>query len=225
MHLLSMGCTRVQVWRGWLSVKRFLQETKVVADPKFLSQLEAHISRLESDLHVAVAGSLVKRAGKPYFLPPFAATGFQPFDSMAQSTRRHEPGNGCPDVAFANCSAPPANCSCQGFAGGPTYAGFRYYSEMLSSGFLSPSVATAIASFREEHMGTVSSLGYLDGHLDSMQGSGYAHAAVALRRTDAFLALLFGQVANYHSRGTFNAPEQLGMCAAACTYTARRSPV
>ena len=197
-------------------MKRFLAETTVLADPAFASQLESHISRLAADLRVAVEGSLVRRAGEPYFLPPFAASEFPPYTSMASVTRGHEPGNGCPDVPTANCSAMPANCSCEGFAGGPLYAGFRYYSEMLSSGFLAPPVAAAIFTFRATHAGTISGLGVIDGHLDSMQGAGYAHAAAALRRTDDFLALLYGQIANYHARGSYNAPEQLGMYARAC---------
>ena len=46
----------------------------------------------------------------------------------------------------------------QGFAGGPTYAGFRYYSEMLGSGTLSDEVANAVNDFRETHMGTLSGM-------------------------------------------------------------------
>ena len=48
-------------------------------------------------------------------------------------------------------------------------------------------------------------------HLDGMPAEGYAHSAVALRRVSTFQSLYFGHIANYHSRGTFNAPEQLSL--------------
>ena len=38
---------------------------------------------------------------------------------------------------------------------------------------------------------------------------GYAYSAAATDRTKPFLSLLFGHIANYQSRGSFNAPEQL----------------
>lgn len=71
-------------------------------DAAFSAQLDAHINRLAADLRVAVQASLVLKGGKPYFLPPFAATGFKPYDSMVQKSRGHEPGNGCPDFAPTN---------------------------------------------------------------------------------------------------------------------------
>ena len=40
--------------------------------------------------------------------------------------------------------------------------------------------------------------------------AGYAYSAAATNRTQAFNSLLFGHIANYQSRGSFNAPEQLG---------------
>ena len=36
-----------------------------------------------------------------------------------------------------------------------SYANFRYFAEMLSSGFLNASASTALARFRETHFGTV----------------------------------------------------------------------
>ena len=38
-----------------------------------------------------------------------------------------------------------------------------------------------------------------------------AHSAVSLKRTESFQALYFGHIANYQSRGVFNAPEQLSL--------------
>lgn len=47
-------------------------------------------------------------------------------------------------------------------------------------------------------------------HLDDMPAAGYAYSDVATNRTRSFNSLLFGHIANYQSRGTYNAPEQLG---------------
>ena len=48
-------------------------------------------------------------------------------------------------------------------------------------------------------------------HLDDMPAEGYAHSAISLGRTESFQALYFGHIANYQSRGVFNAPEQLSL--------------
>lgn len=85
------------------------------------------------------------------------------------------------------------------------------YSEMLSSGFLDDPVAQALNDFRESHTGTLSGMTRYTDHLDDMPASGYAHSAVSLRRTESYQALLFGHIANYHSRGSYNAPEQLSL--------------
>jgi hypothetical protein len=198
-------------WRGWVEVSRFLADTAAVRDAAFASQLSAHVTQLQADLKVAVRESLVKKNGKAFFLPPFAAVGFQPYKSMIAKTRGHEPGNGCPDSCPTNCTPTTLKdrlCNCEGYAGGPTYAGFRYYSEMLSSSFLEPEVANAINDFREAHTGTLSGMTRYEDHLDDMPASGYGHSAVSLSRTESFQALFYGHLANYQSRGVYSAPEQ-----------------
>jgi hypothetical protein len=198
--------------RGWIAVQRFLSDTVAVNDEAFFLELGVHISQLKHDLSVAVEGSLVRKDGKSFFLPPYAAVGFKPYKTMIEKTRSHEPGNGCPDFAATQCPAVEGSkCDCTGFAGGPTYAGFRYYSEMLGSGTLSTDVAIAVNEFRETHMGTLSGMTRYVDHLDDMPAAGYGHSAVALGRTESALALYYGHIANYQSRGVFNAPEQLGL--------------
>jgi hypothetical protein len=44
-----------------------------------------------------------------------------------------------------------------------------------------------------------------------MPAAGYALSAITLDRIPSFLSLLVGHMANYQSRGTFNAPEQLSL--------------
>lgn len=68
----------------------------------------------------------------------------------------------------------------------------------------------ALSEYRESHFGTLSSMTRFRTHLDDMPSSGYAYSSVATNRTRSFNSLLFGHVANYQSRGSFNAPEQLG---------------
>jgi hypothetical protein len=222
--------------RGWVAVQRFLSDTAITVDGKadLEAALRGHISQLRRDLGAAIEGSLVRSGatsgavggggggggvgggggggGVPFFLPPFAASGFKPYATMVEKTRDHEPGNGCPDFAATRCpSVENSTCDCTGFAGGPTYAGFRYYSEMLGSGTLPADVAGAVNEFREARMGTLSGMTRYEDHLDDMPASGYARSAIALGRTGSALALFFGHVANYQSRGVFNAPEQLGL--------------
>ena len=43
------------------------------------------------------------------------------------------------------------------------------------------------------------------------RAEGYARSALELSRVQSFQALLFGHAANYHSRGVYNAPEQLSL--------------
>ena len=49
-------------------------------------------------------------------------------------------------------------------------------------------------------------------HLDDMPAHGYALSSLTLDRIPSFLSLLFGHIANYHSRGTYNSPEQVPHC-------------
>ena len=44
-----------------------------------------------------------------------------------------------------------------------------------------------------------------------MPATGYAYSAAATDRVRPFLSLMFGHMANYQARGTFNSPEQLSL--------------
>jgi hypothetical protein len=46
-------------------------------------------------------------------------------------------------------------------------------------------------------------------HLDDFPSAAWAYAALANNQTQDFLALLYGHMATYSSRGTFHATEQL----------------
>ena len=49
-----------------------------------------------------------------------------------------------------------------------SYANFRYFAEMLSSGYFSDDIAHAISDFRESHTGTLSGMTRFLDHLDDM---------------------------------------------------------
>ena len=44
--------------------------------------------------------------------------------------------------------------------------------------------------------------------------NGYAYSAIAIDRVQPYLSLMFGHIANYQARGTFNSPEQLSLVSA-----------
>lgn len=170
-------------WRGLVELKRFLNDTSVVKDPQTAKAASRDIRQLGSALSAATELSLIAKDGKPYFLPPYLAANFTPYDTMIDS----------------------------GPGGGASYANFRYFAEMLSSGYFNRSVEIAINDFRESHTGTLSGMTRFRDHLDDMPAAGYALSSISLDRIESFLALLFGHMANYHSRGTYNAPEQLSL--------------
>lgn len=90
-----------------------------------------------------------------------------------------------------------------------SYSNFRYYSEMLSSGFLNQSVADDLSDFRENFQGTLGGINRYTSHLDDMPSLGYAISSLRLGRLAPFWSLLFGHAANYQSRGSFSSTEQL----------------
>jgi len=89
-----------------------------------------------------------------------------------------------------------------------SYSNFRYYSEMLSSGALSPADAASLMDFRETHGGTLSGMTRYTDHLDDMPAIGYAISSLAADRVERFLLLLHGHAANYQGRGSFLSNEQ-----------------
>ena len=133
-------------------------------------------------------GNTAESAPSLLFVPPYAVANMTPYSQMPYSNR----GTGVQD-----------------YGGGAAYANFRYYSEMLSSQFLGAELDHQLNEFRESHLGTMSGMTRFRTHLDDMPATGYAYSAAATDRTKPFLSLLFGHVANYQSRGSFNAPEQL----------------
>ena len=93
------------------------------------------------------------------------------------------------------------------------YSNFRYYSELLGSDVLSPTLRDALQDFRESTFGTVSGITRWSDHLDDMPSSYYLAASLWSDRIPRFLLLQYGHMANYQGRGTFTATEQLPISA------------
>ena len=147
-------------WRGFVQLQRFLVDTDAISEAAFAKILLKESASFKKDLDVALAASLVKDAhGLPFFVPPFAATNFTPYESMTQSGALHSKCTGC-----------------AAFGGGASYANFRYFSEMLSAQFMGDAVDHALNNFRESHGGTLSGMTRFRDHLDDM----YANPVASL---------------------------------------------
>lgn len=192
-------------WRGLLQLQRFLVNTAVLqpAEAQFAATLHSECAAFKCDLDAARDAALVRKDGASYFLPPYAVANFTPYAAMPFSNR---------------------GSSQQDYGGGAAYANFRYFSEMLSAQFMGAELDVAVSDFRESHFGTLSSMTRFRTHLDDMPAAGYAYSAAATNRTRPFISLLFGHIANYQSRGSFNAPEQLGFNAGGDSFRALLSP-
>ena len=187
--------TSLWAWRGWTALARFLGDVEGSAAAALpgaaalKAALETDAAELKAIVDANLAHDSMPVAGGAIFLPPWAAANMTPYTSMVEK----------------NAPLPG------GYAGGASYANFRYYSETLSSGGLSPELAFGLQRFRESRSGTLSGMTRFQDHLDDMPATGYARAGLESDRVDAYLSLLFGHVANYHSRGTFQATEQLSL--------------
>jgi hypothetical protein len=187
-------------WRGLLQLQRFLLDTAVISEQPMAARLFAECAAFKTDLDAARNASMVViRPGNTstsntaqsvpsHFVPPYAVANMTPYTEMPYSNR---------------------GTDVQDYGGGAAYANFRYFSEMLSSQFLGAELDHQLNDFRESHLGTMSGMTRFRTHLDDMPATGYAYSAAATDRTKPFLSLLFGHIANYQSRGSFNAPEQL----------------
>ena len=181
--------TSLWAWRGWVALARFIGDTDVSVLPgaaALKASLESDATTLKHvlDVNLALDAEVIHTAGGGIFLPPWAAANMTPYTSMVE---RH------------------------GYAGGASYANFRYYSETLSSGGLSAELSAGLQQFRESRTGTLSGMTRFQDHLDDMPATGYARAGLTSDRVSSYLALLFGHIANYQSRGTFQATEQLSL--------------
>ena len=148
--------------------------------------LAAEAPRFAADLARSVALSAVTLPDGLVFHPPVAASGATPFKSMTESILS-------------------------------SYTNFRYYAESVSAGVLSEQAVGEIMGFRAARGGSLSGMTRFEGHLDDMPAYGYARAALRLfdepatPAAERFFVMQAGHAANYASRGTFSASEQLAI--------------
>jgi hypothetical protein len=91
-----------------------------------------------------------------------------------------------------------------------SYSNFRYFPELLAADVIADdSVALGLMAFRETHAGTFVGMTRFEGHLDDMPSAGYAFADLRYGRLASFWLFAYGHLADYVSRGTFTATEQV----------------
>lgn len=91
------------------------------------------------------------------------------------------------------------------------------YPELVSAAVLPDATVAGILAFRDARGGVMAGNNRFEGHLDNMPVYGYARAALRLMDAPSgaaaqrFMLLVQGHAANYASRGTFSASEQLAI--------------
>jgi hypothetical protein len=92
-----------------------------------------------------------------------------------------------------------------------SYTNYRYWVEMLSSGFLRPQWHDWIIAYRTSHGGELLGMTRFSGHLDDWPYAGYAYGLLIRDRADHYLLAFYGDLANHRMRGTFTAYEQVAI--------------
>ena len=90
-----------------------------------------------------------------------------------------------------------------------SYANFRFWAETLVADVLPRPIENVLLEWHNGHGGRVGGANRFMGWLDDMPTTGWGYGALTSNRTGDFLALLYGHMATYHSRGTFHTTEQL----------------
>ena len=92
-----------------------------------------------------------------------------------------------------------------------SYTNYRYWIEMLSSGFLRPQWHDAIIDYRTTHGGDLLGTTRFSGHLDDWPFAGYAYGLLLRDRVRPYLLGFYGDLAVHRMRGTFTAYEQVAI--------------
>jgi len=90
-----------------------------------------------------------------------------------------------------------------------SYSNFRFYPEVLLADVLPRDVESILLFWHNSKGGRIGGASRWSGHLDDMPTAGWGYGAITNNKTLDFLALLYGHMANYQSRGTFHSTEQL----------------
>lgn len=90
-----------------------------------------------------------------------------------------------------------------------SYSNFRFYPEVLLADVLPRDVESILLFWHNSKGGRLGGTSRWSSHLDDMPTAGWGYGAITNNKTLDFLALLYGHMANYQSRGTFHSTEQL----------------
>ena len=123
--------------------------------------------------------------------------------SMRNSVQRTERGVFVPPIA--GFDKPFQSMTQDRFA---SYTNYRYWIEMLSSGYLSPEWQDAIVDYRVAHGGELLGTTRFQGHLDDWPYAGYAYGLMLRDRVRHYLLGFYGDLAMHRMRGTFTVYEQ-----------------
>jgi hypothetical protein len=146
--------------------------------------LAAEVPLYAADIHSSLSLVTIDLGSGLLWIPPIATTSLPAFETMTESILA-------------------------------SYSNFRYYPEIVSSGMLDDATISGLLAFRDARGGVMSGNTRFEGHLDNMPAYGYARAALRLMdvptstAASRFWLLVYGHMANYMSRGTFSASEQL----------------
>jgi len=89
------------------------------------------------------------------------------------------------------------------------YSNFRFYPEVLLADVLPRDVESTLLMWHNEKGGRLGGANRFEDRLDDMPTAGWGYGAITNNKTLDFLALLYGHMATYQSRGTFHSTEQL----------------
>ena len=194
-------------WRGEVELGTWLQ-VHGAENTRTLSELLLQdAAALKQQIQTAVATTVVKLEDGKTFLPPILCE--------PNATRPHRPT--CAEIRtpFINLTQPfPKDRANQSIA---SYSNFRYYGETLLAEALPPGLEDDLLDYRASHGATLAGMTRYKDHLDDMPAAGYGfasllHADDGTGANEARFHLLFaGHLANYQSRGTFAASEQMSI--------------
>jgi len=89
------------------------------------------------------------------------------------------------------------------------YSNFRFYPETLLADVLPRDIENMLLTWHNNRGGRLGGASRFANRLDDMPTVGWGYGALANNQTNDFLALLYGHMASYQSRGSFHSTEQV----------------
>ena len=154
----------MQHWRGMVELGSLMQDfpsESCGTNGTLAAELLAEAARFKTDIDAALARSVVRNAsGQIIFVPAAVTPGRNnatPYTTMTQDTV----------ASYSNFRYRSISLTASGLRH-LAHSMHRYYSEMLSSGFMDAETSTALMDFRETRGGCLSGMTRFTDHLDDM---------------------------------------------------------